>query len=89
MKKKYEKVRSLVSRFIENLRNAVWIRKEAEKVRVEQSHMDHVKDMYTKNLLARKDKKSMDRIPDSFLKFNKRETLNFECIINLTQHHKL
>jgi hypothetical protein len=65
-KKRYEKIRILVTRFIENIRNAVWIRKEAEKVRAEQSKQDHARNMYTKNLNNRKIPQALSNTPQSF-----------------------
>ena len=58
----------LVTRFIENIRNAVWIRKEAEKVREEQSKQDHIRNMYTKNFNNRKIQQGLSSTPQSFLK---------------------
>lgn len=63
----------MVNKFIENLHNAVWIRKEAEKVKAEQSQQDQIKDMYTKNLLNRKIGGEVEDIPQALLRINKRE----------------
>lgn len=61
-----------MNRFIDNLRNSVWIRKEAEKVKAEQSKQDHIKDMYTRNLLNRKENGETDDIPMALLNIHKR-----------------
>lgn len=80
-------MRGLVNRFIENLRNAVWITKEAEKVIKDQVKLDQVKNMYTRNLQDRKNKVQIENIPKSFLNITRRSKVSTPGRLTLTYRH--
>ena len=72
IKRRNAKIHKLVIRFIDNLRNAVWARKESEFVREEESKQNVIKDMYTKNILRHRIKGDITEMPEALSKINRR-----------------
>lgn len=76
VKRKNERIHKLVVRFIDNLHNAVWARKEKEMVKEEHEQQSFIMDMYAKNLLSQRTKVDPPEVPVGLAKINKRDPNN-------------
>jgi hypothetical protein len=62
-KKRNDKIQKIVVRFIENLRSAVWLKRQAEIVKKEQEKQSQIMMMYTQGLQSNRGNRLKTQIP--------------------------